>query len=337
MSRKINWSDAPFSWPAEPALDEKTLNSPQPCSHGSACRYDGPCAFVHKGEEGTGRRLFPARTTQDKDGKNVEQAACVRLIGSPGFYERRRLRLSWPEWCAKKGIQHGASGSAAAASGGQAKPGVSAAPTTASVWPVLSATGQRQRSFAAAVASAPAPAPAPLPLLLPQPLLPQPLLPQQPLLSSVIQQNHLSGQAAAYGGYGMPPQQIPPHMHSAVWAMNAAIAQHGSVEAALEFNRRQQEMLFMSMQQQSAFAASAKEVKDDYGQKLYDKLVPCVADLQASMGANWPKSATAGKLTGIFLELDKDDWDQLLSSDDAMYEKVGEALEMLKEEAVASS
>jgi hypothetical protein len=327
MSRKINWSDAPFSWPAELELDEKALNSPQPCSHGSGCRYDGPCAFVHKGEEGTGRRLFPARTTQDKDGKNVAQAACVRLIGSPGFYERRRLRLSWPEWCAKKGIQHGASGSAAAASGGQvaaapsqAKPGVSAAPTTASVWPVLSATAQRQRSFAAAVASAP---------LLPQPLLPQ----QQPLLSSVIQQNHLSGQAAAYGGYGMPPQQIPPHMHSAVWAMNAAIAQHGSVEAALEFNRRQQEMLFMSMHepllpQQTASAAAAAQ-RNEYGEKLYAKLLPYCAEIQPLMGDNWPKGATAGKLVGMFLELDKEDWDEMLNNEATFEEKVKEGLEVL--------
>lgn len=329
MSRKINWSDAPFSWPAEPALDEKALNSPQPCSHGSACRYDGPCAFVHKGEEGTGRRLFPARTTQDKDGASVAQAACVRLIGSPGFYERRRLRLSWPEWCAKKGIQHGSAlGGKASAAASQvaapvasaaapvAKPGVSAAPTTASVWPVLSATAQRQRSFAAAAEAAASSAP------------------PQPLLSDIIQQNHLSGQAAAYGGYGMSPQQIPPHMHSAVWAMNAAIAQHGSVEAALEFNRRQQEMLFMSMQQQTAsVAAAAKkatlEVRNEYGEKLYAKLLPYCAEIQPLMGDNWPKGATAGKLVGMFLELDKEDWDEMLNNEAIFEEKVKEGLEVL--------
>lgn len=302
MSRKINWSDAPFNWPAELELDEKALNSPQPCSHGSGCRYDGPCAFVHKGEEGTGRRLFPARTTQDKDGKNVAQAACVRLIGSPGFYERRRLRLSWPEWCAKKGIQHGASQAAAAPK--PAQPAISAAPSvsSAAAWPALPYQAQQ---------------------------------PQQ--LSSVIQQNHLSGQAAAYGGYGMPPQQIPPHMHSAVWAMNAAIAQHGSVEAALEFNRRQQEMLFMSMQQQQsasvASAAAAKKAKDDqrneYGEKLYAKLLPYCAEIQPLMGDNWPKGATAGKLVGMFLELDKGDWDEMLKNEATFEENVKEGLEVL--------
>ena len=328
MSRKINWSDAPFNWSAEIELDEKALNSPQPCSHGSGCRYDGPCAFVHKGEEGTGRRLFPARITKDKDGKDVKQAACVRLIGSPGFYERRRLRLSWPEWCAKKGIQHGASQAAAlggqagaAASGGQprpAQPAISAAPSvsSAAAWPALPYQAQGPQ-----------------------------------MLSSVIQQNHLSGQAAAYGGYGMPPQQIPPHMHSAVWAMNAAIAQHGSVEAALEFNRRQQEMLFMSMRQpllpqQSASAAAsaaaaAKKAKDDqrneYGEKLYAKLLPYCAEIQPLMGDNWPKGATAGKLAGMFLELDKEEWDEMLNNEAIFEEKVKEGLEVLDSVAKAEA
>jgi hypothetical protein len=42
-------------------------------------------------------------TLRDGAGKIV-QPACVRLTGRAGFYERRRLRLSWQEWCAKQGI-----------------------------------------------------------------------------------------------------------------------------------------------------------------------------------------------------------------------------------------
>ena len=102
----ITWSSAPFSWPAEPELDEKSLNSPQPCQHGSKCTYKKEgvcCAFVHPGEQGTGRVFFPARTV-DADGKQIYQKAAVRLIGS-SFYERRRLGMSWPEWCAKKGLK----------------------------------------------------------------------------------------------------------------------------------------------------------------------------------------------------------------------------------------
>jgi hypothetical protein len=103
---RLSWSDAPFNWPAAPELDVKALNSPQPCSHGIHCTYksDKCCAFVHPGEEGTGRRLFPARTVKNATGEDVWQAATVRLIGSPSFYERRRLKMSWPEWCAKKNI-----------------------------------------------------------------------------------------------------------------------------------------------------------------------------------------------------------------------------------------
>jgi hypothetical protein len=164
----------------------------------------------------------------------------------------------------------------------------------------------------------------------------------------VIQQNHLSGQAAAYGGYGMPPQQIPPHMHSAVFAMNAAIAQHGSVEAALEFNRRHQEMLFMSMlqgQEAARAAAAAKgasakatlEVRNEYGEKLFAKLLPYVAELQPLMADKWPKSATAGRLTGMFLELGKEEWDEMLTNEAAFEEKVKEGLEVLDAAAQAGA
>ena len=88
--------DIAFGWVAQPELDVPALNSPRPCSHGARCNYNGCCAFVHPGEQGTGRRMFAARNANEKD--------VVRLIGRPDFYERRRLRLSWPQWCAKKGL-----------------------------------------------------------------------------------------------------------------------------------------------------------------------------------------------------------------------------------------
>ena len=88
-------------------MNAPALNSPRPCLRGGNCVYKGPagkeaCAFVHPGEEGIGRMLFPARTLAD----GTQQAACVRLIGTPekpcGFYQRRRLNMTWPEWAAKK-------------------------------------------------------------------------------------------------------------------------------------------------------------------------------------------------------------------------------------------
>ena len=91
-------------WHENPAFDAPELGSPQPCIHGAGCVYTvkdaegktipGCCRYVHPGEEGTGRRLFAAREGQ---------AACVRLINA-GFYERRRLRLSWQAWCELKSI-----------------------------------------------------------------------------------------------------------------------------------------------------------------------------------------------------------------------------------------
>jgi hypothetical protein len=98
-------------WYKSVEMDAPELNSPQPCPRGVHCDYrvekDGElvpacCRFVHPGEEGNGRRIFPARITED----GREQPACVRLTGGAGFYERRRLRLSWGEWCEKQGFPY---------------------------------------------------------------------------------------------------------------------------------------------------------------------------------------------------------------------------------------
>lgn len=107
MSNVIHWYE-------NSALDDPVLNSPQPCPRGIHCDYKitdrdtgalvpACCRFVHPGEEGTGRRLFPARMVKDTgpDGcGKYDQPACVRLTGaSQGFYERRRLKLAWSQWC----------------------------------------------------------------------------------------------------------------------------------------------------------------------------------------------------------------------------------------------
>lgn len=93
MSFAFNFADPQFSAPE--------LNAPRPCAHASNCYYNGPngCAFVHPGEEGTGMKIFHARVVRD-NGKETWQKATVRLIGGAAFYERRRLKMSWPQWCA---------------------------------------------------------------------------------------------------------------------------------------------------------------------------------------------------------------------------------------------
>ena len=126
--------DFAWSWSAQPELNDRSLRSPIPCKHGAEhCVYQGCCLGVHKGEEGTGRKLFPARLVE-MDGKQVWQNACVRLIGSPDFYERRRLGLSWPEWCARKGLPAPMHREAAARLAGQRKERIQlAAPVPAPV------------------------------------------------------------------------------------------------------------------------------------------------------------------------------------------------------------
>uniref|UniRef100_A0A6C0DQ24 PABC domain-containing protein n=1 Tax=viral metagenome TaxID=1070528 RepID=A0A6C0DQ24_9ZZZZ len=95
-------TEAPL-WPFNAELDKPEHQSPRPCKNGANCTYDGCCVFVHPGEQGIGRKLFPSRNMVDEEGVSHLQTAVVRLIGSPtvpvGFYERRHQRLSWPKWC----------------------------------------------------------------------------------------------------------------------------------------------------------------------------------------------------------------------------------------------
>lgn len=88
-----------FDWMEMPHWNAPELRSPIPCKAGYNCTYPGVCSFVHPGEEGAGRRVFPARTAEEKD--------MVRLFHptkKPEYYRRRELRLSWPEWCARQGL-----------------------------------------------------------------------------------------------------------------------------------------------------------------------------------------------------------------------------------------
>ena len=100
-----------IKWYENAAWDAPELNSPQPCIHGAGCVFTvkdaggkilpGCCRYVHPGEEGTGRRLFPERVLED----GRVQPACVRLTGAAQqFYERRGRKIPWQEWCKQQGI-----------------------------------------------------------------------------------------------------------------------------------------------------------------------------------------------------------------------------------------
>jgi len=98
-----------IQWYENKALDNPELRSPTPCPRGVFCQYKLPnseeelelacCRMVHPGEEGNGRRLFPARTAAD----GRQQNACVRLTKA-GFYERCRLKQPWRVWAEQHNI-----------------------------------------------------------------------------------------------------------------------------------------------------------------------------------------------------------------------------------------
>jgi hypothetical protein len=92
-------------WFADPAMDVPDLRSPQPCPRGNSCNYmigdtPGSCRWVHPGESGTGRRMFPAKGNKPP---------CVRLTGchrdaGGGYYARRHAKMSWRQWAQDHGL-----------------------------------------------------------------------------------------------------------------------------------------------------------------------------------------------------------------------------------------
>ena len=139
---EFDWSSTPGQCgTSAAALNDPKYSTPRPCKHGNKCYWKGHtrrrmtpdsddssddesywkghtskkdeetgrgCGFVHPGEEGIARRLFPGRTTVSEDGKQTWEPPVVRLVGGATYYERRRLGLSWPEWlekCEKKKSQ----------------------------------------------------------------------------------------------------------------------------------------------------------------------------------------------------------------------------------------
>jgi hypothetical protein len=107
-------------WFVKSSFDAPSLRSPQPCARGVHCDFrrwnsetqqmePAVCHFVHPGEEGTGRRFFPARQIKETgpEASIHQQPACVRLTGARnGFYERCGRKIPWSTWCAQKGIPY---------------------------------------------------------------------------------------------------------------------------------------------------------------------------------------------------------------------------------------
>jgi hypothetical protein len=106
-SFSFSWDSTPQGWPARlGAWNPRSENYrvPVPCKHGNNCLFTGVCSFVHPGEEGTGLKYFPGRAYLAEDGTQCWESAVVRLIGRPSYYERRRMRHSWSDWCFRVGL-----------------------------------------------------------------------------------------------------------------------------------------------------------------------------------------------------------------------------------------
>ena len=300
-------SQCAFNNDGHPELNEPELNCPRVCVHGIHCTYTGPgksgCNFVHPGEEGTGRRLFPARM-DEKTGQ--EQAACVRLVGSPGFYERRRLKMSWPQWCALPKNAHLCSEPRR----GQEEPAAAPAPV-----PVAA---QKKPLVVQKKAQPPAPPPRAAPLA------------QQ--AQQLQQQPPPWAQVQAKPPLGVLILQARIHLEN-----SSVLAAH--YESILAKGTDPTSFLARCAQQQAPMhrtmaTRAAAHLRELFGNQLFAKAGSFLDEVRADMVAaeQWSNEITAGRITGMLLEgLDYDELTHLLEDQQAFTEKMAEASAILKQ------
>ena len=291
MSFAFNLADPQFSAPE--------LNAPRPCAHASNCYYNGPngCAFVHPGEEGTGMKIFHARTVTDHAGKEMWQKATVRLIGGAGFYERRRLKMSWPQWCALPKNAH------------LPKPVKLVKPVPAETLP--NETVPAAQPLAPSVARLfPAVGPS---FVTASGLRVERLVepaPAQPLMVNFSQLSPIDQFRAMYQrGYAVQTPEIA--------------AARAAAEAAF------------SPEARALNEKAIQEVKrQQMGNALYAFIHPFIAEQKEAMkeGGVWHDKITAGKITGMFLEgLDHQELQAMLANTAELTDKIADACVVLKE------
>ena len=275
---------------------ELGLNPPVPCIHKAGCNHEGACAFVHPGEEGTGLKYFPERTRLDsKTETMVTQKAAIRLVNndgsSPAFYTRRRQNYSWSSWCSRHNIPY--SPNRTGRPPAPAAPAPAARPGQGS-WASAPTARPGQGSWAS-VAAAPRPAPQ---------------LPQQNMYPSWGY-----GYGYPMGGYGMAH-----HMPS--------IPMSPDMMASF-----QQFLAQQSPPRQSPPRQHEDVMADRFGNAVYQKvnaLLPTLKDGIVAKGV-WPKMVTnlPGKITGMFLHMDSNEIEQVLSDNDLLVERMFDACEVL--------
>ena len=333
-----------FTWSSQPELNAPELNSPRPCSHGAGCSYEGPCAFVHPGEEGTGRRLFPARTKEDG---SVDKAI-VRLIGSPGFYERRRLRLSWADWCAKKGIPYTKKQGAPKPAQKPKAPEVFA-PSVIKFTPSSAPIGRPPQQAASGPIQAP-PRQAPMAPMAPMGSSFMPPMAPTPEFYAMMRdfcQAQLSQagrpDAAIQAAMGLcQPQMNMPHPMQGYGPSTA----FGLDPRAFDVMAQQRQQIVLMQQQQrqqqqqklQEKRAAEKAARDALGERLYPLVVAELESFKQTVNpAEWPANITAGRITGMFLELEGEEVEKMISDGAYLSSQMFEAYDVLKNASVAAA
>lgn len=309
-SYAFSWDSAPLGWPAELGATwmDKKYKTPRPCRSGAACVWVDPtgervCSGVHPGEEGLYLKYFPARSVRDESsGSQRWEPATIRLVGDgedretrARFYERRRLRLSWPDWCAQQGLSSPAAVAAGAAGTGRRKERI-----------------QLDSGFGAFPASSP-PAFAAVPVARPRTPPPEPRPSAEELAAMAAAEQRR--QAVRY------QQQL---------AMAAAEQQARLWLQYQEMMRQQQALMQLQLQkaQQQLPQDLARDPrlstvqrKNVLGERIYP-LVKAALDKSAAdrevLGLAHP-TITAGKITGMWLEGYSTDELLELESDDAIF------------------
>jgi len=267
------------------------LNPPTPCNHGSGCNYDGPCAFVHPGEEGTGLKYFPERQRTDpKSGEILTQKPAIRVVNqdgtTPSFYARRRQNFSWEKWCARNKLAY---------TPNRPQPKAKAAPNT---------TRSPPGSWAS-VASAPAP-----PSYVPRAAVQMPPMhPMHPMPPPMHVQT-------AYGQppypYGVAPYQMPygydPHAYQEFLAYRAQ-QQQAQIQQQQQWRDAVGNMLHPKV---TELLANIKDglVKIGGWPSSYDPTV-------------------AGKITGMLLELNAEEVQRALADNDLLTDHLFDACKVL--------
>jgi hypothetical protein len=97
---------------------------------------------------------------------------------------------------------------------------------------------------------------------------------------------------------------------------------------------QQQQQQLAKQQQRNA----AKAARDALGERLFPLVVAELESFKKTVNpAEWPEKITAGRITGMFLELEVSEVEKMISDGDYLSEKMFEAYDVLNEGGVSAA